>query len=356
MPSVYRTPRLNCWTLRGLQAFIDAANQSGRIDPVPGRVDIPGYNSAVWNPVVPVSLRYNPVTNPLGARPTLFDVSRNMYGVNATTGFALRPVDNVGVQYGLAALNAGQITTTQFLNLNQFIGGYDQDFNYVPNRAVGDAGAILRGQQSGLQVGGNGGLASIPVFDFGAYNDTSGYHYQWFHFAMRDRMAQANGNADNHVMWRGSAVPFETAFSTFVQWVEAVAADDSDRSQREKVIADKPPMGVDGCWSSATNFIAEPQTFSRLPNSQCNTLFPSYAFPRYVAGGPLAANKMKCQLKPVDLNDYQVNFTSAELTRLHNVFPNGVCDWSKPGVNQTGVVTWASFGPSPDNLVFDITK
>jgi hypothetical protein len=341
---------------KGLQAFIDAANQSGRIDPVPGRVDIPGYNSAVWNPVVPVSLRYDPVTHPLGARPTLFDVSRNMYGVNPTTGFALRPVDNVGVQYGLAALNAGQITTTQFLNLNEFIGGYDQDFNYVPNRAVGNTGAILRGQQSGLQLGGNGGLASIPVFDFGAYNDTNGYHYQWFHFAMRDRMAQANGNADNHVMWRGNAVPFETAFSTFVQWVEAVAADDSDRSQREKVIADKPPMAVDGCWSSTTNFIAEPQTFGRLPNSQCNTLFPSYAFPRYVAGGPLAANKMKCQLKLVDLNDYQVNFTSAELTHLHNVFPNGVCDWSKPGVNQTGVVTWASFGPSPDNLVFDITK
>src|SRR5713101_1944772 len=98
------------------------------------------------------------------------------------------------------------------------------------------------------------------------------------------------------------------------------------------------------------------RVFGRLPNTQCNTLFPSYAFPRYVAGGPLAANIIKCQLKPVDLNDYQVNFTSAELTRLHNIFPNGVCDWSKPGVNQTGVVPWASFGPSPDNLVFDITK
>ena len=34
---------------KGLQAFIDAANQSGRTDPVPGRVDIPGYASASWN-------------------------------------------------------------------------------------------------------------------------------------------------------------------------------------------------------------------------------------------------------------------------------------------------------------------
>jgi Tannase-like family of unknown function (DUF6351) len=44
-----------------------------------------------------------------------------------------------------------------------------------------------------------------------------------------------------------------------------------------------------------------------------------------------------------------------ELMRLHSIFPDGVCDWSKRGVNQTGVVPWASFGPSPDNLVFDVT-
>jgi hypothetical protein len=284
-------------------------------------------------------------------------VSHNIYEVNPLTRFALRPFDNVGVQYALAALNAGQIAPTQFLNLNEFIGGYDQDFNYVANRVVGDLGAIKRAQQSGLQFGGNGGLASIPLFDIsGIYNDDGGYHYQWFHFATRDRMAQANGDADNHVMWRGNPVPFANAWSTFIQWVEAVAADASDLPAHQKVSRDKPAAAVDGCWSSATTFIAEPQVFGRLPNTQCNTLFPSYAFPRYVAGGPLAANIIKCQLKPVDLNDYQVNFTSAQLTRLHNIFPNGVCDWSKPGVNQTGVVPWASFGPSPDNLVFDVTK
>jgi len=150
-------------------------------------------------------------------------------------------------------------------------------------------------------------------------------------------------------------VPFAQAWSTFVAWMEAVASDSSELSDRDKAIADKPVAAVDGCWASSSQFIAEAQTFGRLPNSQCNTLFPSYAFPRYVAGGPLAANIMKCELKPVDLNDYAVAFTSAELTRLHNIFPNGVCDWSRPGVNQTGVVPWGSFGPSPENLVFDVT-
>ncbi|HWZ74776.1 MAG TPA: DUF6351 family protein [Casimicrobiaceae bacterium] len=339
---------------KGLQAFIDAANQSGRTDPVPGRVDIPGYASAVWNAAVPVASRYNPTTNPGGLRPTVYDWGRNIYGVNGTTGFALRPFDNVGVQYGLAALNAGQITTTQFLNLNESIGGYDQDFNYVPNRVAGDPGAIVRAQEGGLQLGGNGGLASIPVFDVsGIYNDDGGYHYQWFHFAMRERMIQANGNADNHVMWRGNPVNADQAWTTFEQWMEAIAADTSNLSQRDKAIRNKPAMATDGCWKTATiGFWRERQTFSRTNNSICNTLYPSYAFPRYVAGGPVAANIIKCQLKPVNPGDYSVSLSAAEVLRLNRIFPNGVCDWSKPGVNQTGVVPWASFGPAPENLVF----
>ena len=341
---------------KGLQAFYDAANQSGRVDPVPGRADVAGYVSAVWSPLVPTSLRYDPVTNPHGARPTLYDHGHNVYGINPDTGFGLRPFDNVGVQYGLQALNAGVITTAQFLDLNEKIGGYDNDFNYVANRVEGDVRAIKRAQQGGLQLSGGGGLASIPVFDIsGIYNDDGGYHYQWFHFAMRDRMAQANGNTENHVMWRGSPVPYKTAWATFIQWVEAIAADTSDRSKREKVIRNKPSAAVDGCWSSATQFIAERQTFGSLPNTQCNSRFPSFAFPRYVAGGPLAANIIKCQLKPVDSGDYAVTLTSGEIALLRQIFPNGVCDWSKPGVNQTRVVPWASFGPSPENLVFDIT-
>jgi hypothetical protein len=84
-------------------------------------------------------------------------------------------------------------------------------------------------------------------------------------------------------------------------------------------------------------------------------LWPSYSNPRKVAGGPLAANKYKCQLKSIDLGDYAVTFTPAELQRLANIFPNGVCDWSRPGVSQTGIVPFGSFGPSPVNLIFDVT-
>lgn len=342
---------------KSVQAFVDAANQAGRTDPVPNRVDVPGYASASWNAVVPIGLRYDPVSNRTGARPTVYDASKNIYGIDKTTGFALRPFDNVGVQYGLNALNAGVITTTQFLDLNQGIGGYDQDANYVANRVTGDAGAIQRMQQAGLQLGGNGGLASIPVFDVsGIYNDDGGYHYQWFHFAMRERMLQANGDTLNHVMWRGNLVPAETAWAAFIKWVAAYKADTADGTQRAKVIRDKPAEAVDGCWRSQTQFIAEAQTLSSAPNTTCNTLFPSWTFPRYQAGGTLAANIAKCTLKPIATSDYRVAFTAAELLRLNAIFPNGVCDFTKPGVNQTGVVPNGSFGPSPVNLVFDATK
>src|SRR5262249_6103010 len=146
----------------GIKAFIDAANQSQRTDPVPERADAEGYQSARWNAVVPAELRYDPARNPRGARPTIFDAARNIYGVDPDTGAALRPYANVGVQYGITALNAGISTPTQFLDLNERIGGVDRDSNYIAQRTAGDAGAIARAYQSGLMLGGNGGLTSMP--------------------------------------------------------------------------------------------------------------------------------------------------------------------------------------------------
>jgi hypothetical protein len=334
---------------KSVKAFTDAANQSGRTDPVPGRVDIAGYVSAPFNAIVPVGIRYDPIANPTGIRGTVYDAGKNIYGIDAATGFALRPFDNVGVQYGLDALNSGVIDVNQFILINSQVGGYDQDANYVLGRTTGDPGAMLRAQQSGLQLGGNGGLASIPVFDVsGIYNDDAGYHYQWFHFALRDRLAEMNGNADNHVMWRGNLVPAATAWNAFIQWVAAYKADTGPGTQREKVIRDKPIQ--DGCWNGTT-FIAEHQTLSSAPDTPCNALFPSWRAPRLAAGGPVAANIMKCDLKPVTASDYKVPLTTQQLNALKRVFFNGVCDWSKPG-NLTGVVPNGSFGPSPEHLVF----
>jgi hypothetical protein len=91
---------------------------------------------------IPAALVYNPVTNPLGTRCTLQDALVNVFGRDARTNFARRSLDNVGVQYGLVAFNAGKITVDQFLDLNQRAGGFDIDGNMVAARTVGDLDAL----------------------------------------------------------------------------------------------------------------------------------------------------------------------------------------------------------------------
>ncbi len=344
----------------GPVTLLAAANQSQRTDPIAhSDPSAPGYSPGTFNSVVPAELRYDPVSNPTGARPTVYDENANVFGKDPVTGFALRTFDNVGVQYGLAALNSGAISTTQFLDLNQYVGGYDQDEKYIPQRTVGDAGAIRRMHHSGLNLGGAGGLSSIPFVDFtGIYGETStNYHLQWEHFASRERLKEANGNTDNHVMWR--AIPAmlrldAPARALFDQWMEAYRADTSHHTQRQKVIANKPAEAVDGCFtgSSTDTFVAEPQTFSSAPNTTCNTLMPSYAFPRHMAGGPLAADVLKCELKPLTPRDYAVAFTAAEWNRLQSIFPDGVCDWSKKGVSHVSVLPWPA---SPATGVVNMT-
>jgi hypothetical protein len=333
---------------KSLAAMADAANQAQRTDPISGRADIAGYKAAVWNPAVPVALRYDPVKAPHGARPTIFDAARNIYGVDPKTGFARRPFDNVGVQYGLAALKAGVITPEQFIALNAQIGGYDQDANYVARRSVGDPVAIRRAQRYGLALSGAGGLASIPVFDTAVgdfhYNEDGGYHYQWYHFAVRERLRQANGDADNEVMWRGAThaggEAYDKGWRLFIQWVAASTSDPAAISRRAKTLRDRPEDLADGCWTGAPDprFIAEPQTWGARADSPCNRLYPSYSFARQVAGGPLAADVYKCALKPVRAADYGARLSADQVRRLRAVFPAGVCDFSRPGLDRAELV------------------
>lgn len=351
-PTLTESQRVAITGYSSMKAFVDAANQAQRTDPVPGRPDIEGYLSARWNDVVPKTLRYDPEGNPKGLRPTVFDAARNIYGVDPDTGAARRPFDNTGVQYGLLALNAGQISVDQFLELNERIGGFDQDANYVAQRSVGDPLAIRRAYQAGLTLGANGGLRSIPIVDNATSNEASNYHYGWFHFAVRDRLRKASGGSSaNMMMWRSTVG--SAARDVFDRWMNAYTSDKSGATPIEKVLHAKPVEAAEGCYDTSTppNFIAESLAFTSQPMTRCSTLYPVYSNARYQAGGPLAADVLKCQLKPIDPSDYRVPFSVDQATRLNTIFSGGVCDWSKPGVNQVPVVPWGSFGPSPKNRI-----
>jgi hypothetical protein len=51
-------------------------------------------------------------------------------------------------------------------------------------------------------------------------------------------------------------------------------------------------------------------------------------------------------VKPVRASDYSRALTDAQLARLRTTFPDGVCDYSRPGVEQDVVNdTWLASPP-----------
>src|SRR3546814_17291247 len=65
-------------------------------------------------------------------------------------GFAGFAVDNIGVQYGLAALRKGQITPAQFLDVNEKIGGLDVDTHPTTARMAAVEPALANAYRTGL--------------------------------------------------------------------------------------------------------------------------------------------------------------------------------------------------------------
>jgi len=66
------------------------------------------------------------------------------------------------------------------------------------------------------------------------------------------------------------------------------------------------------------------------------------------AGEPLTDDTAKCQLKVMNRTDYFPNlFTDAQWSQLQQAFPTGVCDYTKPGVNQQATVPWMTYRNGP---------
>jgi hypothetical protein len=289
--------------------------------------------------VVPADQRYDPIANPDGARCDLYDHAINIWGRDPDTGFARRPLDNVGIQYGLKALNSGAITVAQFLDLNEHVGGFDADANLVPQRTVADPVAVRRAYRTGRVTYGGLGLRHMPIIDYRAYNDDAengDIHVRYHSFSMRARLRKANGTARNQVMLvEDQRYGLYSTESPLLQ--HAILALD------RWISTGKKPQ--EGCMTRDANptFIAERQT--RNPSTRCEQLYPSASFPREVAGEDVAADVVKCRLKPVDPADYRAPMSAEELARLRAIFPAGVCDWSRPGVGQRPPDgTWLSYG------------
>lgn len=307
------------------------------------------------DPSVRKELIYDRATNPKGARCDLYDNEINIFGRNPNTGFAYRPLDNVGVQYGLAAFNSGKIDAEHFIDLNERIGGYDEDGHIVGTRTQADLEALRIAYQRGLVLTGGGGLSQVPIIDWHLYGDDLANAHDLFRsFATRARLIAANGNADNQVIlidprsdlwieWDTPVLDRERdLMAEMDRWLDNIAADRATGTMSAKVARNKPSGVADGCRATDGERIVEPATYEG--SGSCNDLYPPHADPRIAAGGPLTDDVLKCELKPISAADYSRPLTPHQLRRLKAIFPDGVCDYSRRGIGQgVTLATWQSF-------------
>jgi hypothetical protein len=283
-------------------------------------------------------LVYDAQSNRRGARCSAADWRVNQIGRDPKTGFAYRYDDNVGLQYGLGALNTGAITVDEFLDLNARIGGYDIDGRFQAERMAGSAVGIRRLYEAGLVNSGGGGLASLPILSFRSYNDPAGdIHDRFRDIVIRERMRKANGDAQNAVFWvagpdrkRFELVAVK-ALETMTQWLDALSAAPGPATHA-KVVRYRPAEATDAYFDAQGVKHAEAVTLTGP--SRANDLYPFHSDPRVVAGGPLSMDVLKCDLKPVRPSDYKVAFSPDQWARLKQIFPTGVCDFARPGVGR----------------------
>lgn len=305
---------------------------------------------------------------------THFEDIVNIVGRGAD-GYARSYWDNIGVQYGLKAVATGQITPVEFLKMNAMIGGWkaqplmvqegcpffptpgcanmttwdpwsqrNQVYSVNPAvpaaRTVGDLEAMRAVYRGGLVFKGD---IDIPIIDWRHHlEDELDMHNTQQSFAVRKRMLNADGDADNLVVWFTDVVISNQRFDqtpealgVMDQWMFNIRANPSLGAS-----GNKPALAADRCFNETGAEIERgPGVWDGIIDAKapgaCTSRFPIYSTSRRVAGGPFEQSIFKCQLIPVDQaigRGFYGAWTpsSSETTTLWSIFPQGVCDYSKP--------------------------
>ena len=287
--------------------------------------------------------RYNPDTNKKGVRCTLADYMINVFGPRPEDGFAGRPLDNVGVQYGLEAMLSGIISPAQFVDLNVKVGAADIDGNYIPGRDAADRPALANAYRSGAINQANN-LDQVAIIDLRG-PDPGAFHDAYRAWAVRARLDREHGTHENQVIWQGFAPIIgdtqytEQGLVAIDRWLAAVEKDHSGTPLAKKLIQNRPADVHDQCSDGIGQVIAEP-----AGSQACAAIVQRYTTPRVVAGEPVSTDQNACQLKPLRREAYgTVAFTDVEWSALQKVFPTGVCDFTKPGIDQQPTIPWQTY-------------
>lgn len=299
---------------------------------------------------------------------TYFDDLVDIFGVDpgSAKGYARRTWDNVGVQYGLGALVAGDITTGEFLQLNAAVGGYMPPDEMVPEgfpygtedpaeldpwsarngtaklgmpvapRTEGDIDAMNIAYESGLVFLGK---IDAPTINLMPYLEPElDMHNAKQPFAVRRRIEEAHmGSHDNHVIWGLDDGDAELAalaliaFETLELWLDA---------------GQKPPAATDACYGPGLVEIAAGDDVWKNAadpdpdKGACATAYPVFADARMVAGEDISTDTFKCATKPLatalaDGTYGAVVWSADELAKLEEIFgASGVCDYTLPDLGR----------------------
>lgn len=297
---------------------------------------------------------------------TYFDDLKHVYGTDRH-GYGRRTWDNVGVQYGLAALTEGRITPEEFLRLNAAIGGWKPAHQMQPERlwrypgaesgldelslmsahnqrytdgreaparrSEADPAAVAAAYRSGQVFLGR---LEMPVIDYRHYLEPSlNMHHSLQSFAARLRLQKGQGHADNQLVWMSPPghTAFRAAFDLVDEWL-------ANRRERPGAGAaeTRPERATDRCYDDRGKLIAEGPTvwngvWNGKPDGACMQAYPIYATSRIVAGADYAGDVFKCHLQSVDEALARGLYAPADMTpharRLREIFPDGVCDYAR---------------------------
>jgi len=341
----------------------------------PNHVNSIVFDSVYWTSLgvpddgcagVPADQNYNAQTNPGGVRCTLADYMINVMGPRPSSvwiapeqtvghGFAGLPLDNVGVQYGLEAMKKGLITPAQFVDLNDKIGGGDIDIVPTVDRLKADEPALTNAYRSG-GVNSANNLNKVAIIDLRG-PDPGAFHDAYRSWAIRARLDREHGTHANQVIWFG-AVPLmgdvnyaNEAFVAMDRWLAGVETDNGTASLAAKIVRDRPSDVNDRCSQvDGLELVSLPGVGPICELKEVQTRFGP---PRTVSGEGVETDTNKCALKPLRrLDYYPTTFTDDQWQRLQAAFPGGVCDWSRPGVDQADTIAWQTYQDQTGSVLY----
>lgn len=379
----WRTTKNRTW-LVGMNAEDSVADPLAAAKTALGYSTAPGSTECVkaWRGLSPLAMNpwygqatnqalFEPQSDIASIRWTHYDDLRNIYGVDATG--AARPTwDNIGVQYGLKSMKSGLITPAEFLDLNWKVGGWKHPSEMVQEgypflgsltpatfdpwsrrnmnlgtdaslpapRTRADSIATRAAYTSGMVFGGQ---IPLPTIDHRQYMERElDMHNVHQSFAVRKRVIAKMGNADHVVIWFTDTMPGQPKAS---QSMEAIAVMDewmaNIRANPTKTVAqNRPARAVDSCFDVNGQLIyagndAWNGVIDDKPAGACTQAFPMYGTSRTVAGAPLEGGIYQCALRSVDAAIAAGVYlpwqpSAAEVDKLRQIFPDGVCDYTRP--------------------------